>query len=144
MHIQNAFFVAELRRRLQIPEAIGEVRCPQYNGILATFSLYVELCVTGGEKSLRHITVHNTLHRWQDCNPKRTDLASSFRNCLLSLPTKNGVQQIFYFLSELQRCHPYSGHNGSSAAGYRRPSRGYRADRGISLYRHENCSPAYY
>ena len=64
--MDTALFVAELRHRLGIPEATEDKWCPQCNGILDTLSLHASTCVAGGEKTLRHTAVRDTLYRWAD------------------------------------------------------------------------------
>ena len=64
--MDTALFVAELRHRLQIPEATSDKWCPQCNGILDTLSLHAGTCVAGGEKTLRHTAVRDALFRWAD------------------------------------------------------------------------------
>eukprot|EP00435_Cladocopium_sp_Y103_P009537 s556_g2.t1 len=62
-------------RALLLPEAAPGARakhkredtwCPQCNGILDRFSLHAATCAAGGERTLRHHAIRDTLHRWAE------------------------------------------------------------------------------
>ena len=104
--MDTALFVAELRHRLGIPEATEDKWCPQCNGILDTLSLHASTCVAGGEKTLRHTAVRDTLYRRADraglqpekeraglLLPQRPEDVTNQHRCPadIFLPSLNGV-----------------------------------------------------
>ena len=66
LRLESALFVTEIRHRLGVPDAADDTWCPQCNGILDRFSLHAATCAAGGERTLRHHAVRDTLHRWAE------------------------------------------------------------------------------
>ena len=52
------------RHRLGIPDAGDDAWCPQCNGILDCFSLHAGTCSAGGERTLRHHALRDTIYKW--------------------------------------------------------------------------------
>jgi hypothetical protein len=64
--LEPAVFVTELRHRLGIPDAGDDAWCPQCNGILDRFSLHAGTCSAGGERTLRHHALRDTIYKWAE------------------------------------------------------------------------------
>lgn len=52
--MEGPFFLAELRRRLGVPDAAQDAWCPRCDGILDTHSHHAGMCLAGGDRTRRH------------------------------------------------------------------------------------------
>ena len=106
LQMDSTLFVAELRRRLAVPEATEDKWRPQCNGILDTLSLHAGTCVAGGEKTLRRAAVRDTfLYRWADRAGLQPEKA---RGAAAPTATRRGCKPTSppcgYCPTQLQRC----------------------------------------
>ena len=62
--METASFVAELRFRLGLPDAAEDTWCPRCDAFLDRFSHHAASCVAGGERTLRHHAIHDTVFTW--------------------------------------------------------------------------------
>lgn len=75
--IEPAAFVCELRARLQVPEAEGDVWCPLCDAILDCHSYHAGMCVVGGERTQRHHAVRDLVFAWARRGGFRPELERS-------------------------------------------------------------------
>ena len=59
-------FVAELRQRLGLPDAVLDAWCPRCDCVLDRFSYHAGLCSAGGERTLRHHALRDVLCSWAE------------------------------------------------------------------------------
>ena len=57
-------FIAELRVRLNVPEASADTWCPRYDTVLDTHGYHSGICSTGGERTLRHNALRDLVFQW--------------------------------------------------------------------------------
>ena len=64
--MEPAVFVAELRQRLGLPDAVLDASCPRCDCVLDRFSYHAGLCSAGGERTLRHHALRDVLCSWAE------------------------------------------------------------------------------
>ena len=64
--MEPAVFVAELRQRLGLPDAVLDAWCPRCDCVLDRFSYDAGLCSAGGERTLRHHALRDVLCSWAE------------------------------------------------------------------------------
>ena len=64
--MEAGVFVAELRQRLGLPDAVLDAWCPRCDCVLDRFSYHAGLCSAGGERTLRHHALRDVLCSWAE------------------------------------------------------------------------------
>ena len=64
--MEPAAFTAELRHRLNVPDAVEDTWCPKCDGVLDRYSHHASTCCAGGERTLRHTAVRDIICHWAD------------------------------------------------------------------------------
>ena len=57
-------FIAELRVRLNVPEASADTWCPRCDAVLDTHGYHSGMCSAGGERTLRHNALRDLVFQW--------------------------------------------------------------------------------
>ena len=64
--MEPAAFVTELRQRLAVPDSAADGWCPRCDDVMDRCSRRAAVCSVGGERTLRHHALRNTLFTWID------------------------------------------------------------------------------
>ena len=64
--MEPAVFIAELRRRLGVPDAAADGWCPRCDGVLDSLSLHAGVCTAGSERTQRHHALRDLVCAWGD------------------------------------------------------------------------------
>ena len=64
--MEPAVFIAELRRRLGVPDAAADGWCPRCDGVLDSLSLHAGVCIAGSERTQRHHALRDLVCAWGD------------------------------------------------------------------------------
>ena len=62
--MEPADFLAQLRRRLRIPDAAADVWCPRCESVLDTHSWHASMYPAGGDRTRCHRTAHSLAAAW--------------------------------------------------------------------------------
>ena len=62
--MEPALFVAELRQRLGMPDATADAWCRRCDSIMDKCSHHAGICAAGGERTLRHNALRDTVCNW--------------------------------------------------------------------------------
>ena len=64
--MEPAVFIAELRHRLGVPDAVADGWCPRCDGVLDSLSFHAGVCMAGSERTQRHHALRNLVCSWAD------------------------------------------------------------------------------
>ena len=64
--MEPAVFLAEVRHRLRVPDALADGWCPRCDGVLDSLSLHAGVCIAGGERNQRHHALRDLVCHWAD------------------------------------------------------------------------------
>ena len=79
---RDPIFLAELRRRLGVPDAARDTWCPRCDGILDAHSHHAGMCLAGGDRTRRHHAARGLVAAWATC----AGLAPELEKAELLLP----------------------------------------------------------
>ena len=82
--MEGPIFLAELRRRLGVPDAAQDTWCPRCDGILDTHSHHAGMCLAGGDRTRRHHAARGLIAAWSE----RAGFAPEIEKAELLLPQR--------------------------------------------------------
>lgn len=82
--MEGPLFLAELRRRLGVPDAAHDTWCPRCDGILDTHSHHAGMCLAGGDRTRRHHAARGLIAAWAE----RAGFAPEVEKAELLLPQR--------------------------------------------------------
>ena len=77
----DPIFLAELRRRLGVPDAARDTWCPRRDGILDPHSNHAGMCLAGGDRTRRHHAARGLVAALATCAGLVPELEKAERNC---------------------------------------------------------------